>query len=959
MKKFDIKWILILVLVIILAFGLVACGNKGGGENNQEEPEPDPIVDPTKSSPSEFFGALWDSSKSIGATTVNPQTDKIHIGLAMDLSLTSNDVAELDVGIEFGIVADLKAMNTGNDLGDTALMLKAFDKVTGDNWITLWYFLKDKNYIYLQVQDESFKVAFDAYWNDEFSTLLRGVLADDLPFLANAPIKNLLGIINGIAASGGSDWSLDTLVLGNKSKGGNFDGLLAIFGLNLSEILENETVKSILGKNTDTSSLGSILQSMGGVVLDSSGCRKETVNGRTVYTASKLSKTATTLLNGFTNNLFNSISALSLSFGVKDNKIDGLTIAIAGKKDLNNAEIKINITELKIEKVNDNEANNVFGIANKAFKPYAKIAWEGYMDASAWGVKINPNNTAIKIGKVKANLDATIDLVGAGNANATAAQLVITHDVGNGAEKLLTVVYKDGTLTLETDLTKANNQAIAKAALYPLAKLIEKAAVGEVPYAIFKNMATEVLDEMFTYDADDNLTGVNGNFTTISITGVDIATLAKGAFYAIFSDFATGAGDEKPGEAVTKLTTYDGASYIYKSKEYEKGQYAWSLDIAKTAGAVLKAIKYSGTAAQKDKDYSIELSSIAATLKGVFTKATVESVDKSAKADVTAPASVDEMMALFMCTNDGIILDLTRHGLLPLYNANGITDKYIGEGEGKLSEAAAIDEHYYAMPGKAITKANAKAIWAFLTSSAAQPTLTLTDITVGTYYDIDGDKDGIANYVQNSAIAWFLKFINGTTLVEGKTAANVVEALTGTNSGIKITLNRATGGMTCDIKLDGKSTTGYINYTISGTETAYVPTASLVGQTNDDYKVEVELDDEFYALFKANFGMGPTTIIDAPDNYGINNDLYIFANTADYENGAFTAIDYMLAAIIRSGTATAPIYYLVTEEGMEVVTVDIQNGIMTVSGATDPTYNGEWSILGHAYKVIVENTVNP
>lgn len=959
MKKFDIKWILILVLVVILAFGLVACGNKGGGGSEEGGDEPDtPVVDPNKSTPSEFFGALWESSKSIGATTVNPNTDKVHIGLAMDLSLTSNDVAELDVGIEFGIVADLAAMNkTSNpDLGDTALMLKAFDKVTGENWITLWYFLTDKDNIYLEVQKQAFKVSFDAYWNNEFSTLLRGVLADDLPFLAKGPIKNLLGIINGIAASGGSNWSLDTLVLGNKSKGGDFDGLLAVFGLNLSEILENETVKSILGKNTDTSSLGSILQSMGGVVLDSSGCRKETVNGRTVYTASKLSKTATTLLNGFTNNLFNSISALSLSFGVKDNKIDGLTIGIAGKKDLNNAEIKINITDLTIEKATNDTAKNVFGVANKAFKPYAKIAWEGYMDASAWGVKINPNDTAIKIGKVKANLDATIDLVGAGNANATAAQLVITHDVGQGAEKLLTVVYKDGTLTLETDLTKANNQAIAKAALYPLAKLIEKAAVGEVPYAIFKNMATEVLDEMFTYDVDDNLTGVNGNFTTISITGVDIATLAKGAFYAIFSGFATGSNDEKPGEAVTKLTTYDGASYIYKSKEYTKGQYAWSLDIAKTAGAVLKAIKYSGTAAQKDKDYSIELSSIAATLKGVFTKATVESVDKSAKADVTAPASVDEMMALFMCTNDGIILDLTRHGLLPLYNANGITDKYIGEGEGKLSEAAAIDEHYYAMPGKAITKNNAKAIWAFLTGNGTTA-LTLTDITVGTYYDIDGDKDGIANYVQNSAIAWFVKFITGTELVSGKTAANVVEALTGTNSGIKITLNRATGGMTCDIKLDGKSTTGYINYTISGTETAYVPTASLVGQTNDDYMVEVELDDAFYALFKANFGMGPTTSL--ANGHGINNDLYIFANTADYENGAFTAIDYMLAAIIRSGTATAPIYYLVTEEGMEVVTVDIQNGIMTVSGATDPTYNGEWSILGNAYKVIVERTVNP
>ena len=40
MKKFDIKWLLILVLVIVLAFGLVACGNKGGGnETPEEEPK--------------------------------------------------------------------------------------------------------------------------------------------------------------------------------------------------------------------------------------------------------------------------------------------------------------------------------------------------------------------------------------------------------------------------------------------------------------------------------------------------------------------------------------------------------------------------------------------------------------------------------------------------------------------------------------------------------------------------------------------------------------------------------------------------------------------------------------------------------------------------------------------------------------------------------------------------------
>ena len=956
MKKFDIKWILILVLVIILAFGLVACGNKGGGGNEGGGDEPDtPVVDPNKSSPSEFFGALWESSKSIGATAVNPATDKVHIGMAMDLSLTSNDVAELDVGIEFGIVADLAAMNkeTNPDLGDTALMLKAFDKVTGDNWITLWYFIQDEDYLYFQVQDENFKVAFDAYWNDEFSTLLEGVLKMKIDFLK---VDNLLALINGIAKTGGSNWSLDSLILGDRSVG--FNGLLAAFGLDLSEILENDTVKSILGKNTDTSSLGSILQSMGGVVLDSSGCRKETVNGRTVYTASKLSKTATTLLNGFTDNLFNSISALSLSFGVVDNKIDGLTIAITGKKDLNNTEIKINITDLTIEKTT--QASTAVLKKATSYKSYAKIAWEGYMDASAWGVVINPNDQAIAIGKVKAKLDATIDLVGAKETNKTAAQLVITHDIGAGEQKLLTVVYDNLTrkLTLQTDLTIDNNKKIAVAALYPLCKLIKEASVDgddvTVSYGIFKALATEVLAEMFTTDDPKTIADVNASFSTIYVTEVDIATLAKGAFYAIFSDFATGAGDEKPGKVVTDLSTWDGATYIYNSKEYEKGQYAWSLDIAKTAGVVLKAIKYSGTAAQKDKDYSIELSSIAATLKGIFKKATVESVDKSAKADVAAPTNVDEMMALFMCTNDGIMLDLTRHGLLPLYSATtGITTKYIGTGEGKLTEAQAVAQGYYAIPGKMISKNNAKAIWSFLTSSATNPSLVLEGITVGTYYDIDGDKADTAAYVQNSAIQWFVKFMNGTTLLPGMTGANVIEGLTGTNSGIKITLNRATGGMTCDIKLNNKSTTGYINYTISGSETAYVPTATIAdaGTANS---ATCALTDDFYKLFKAAFGMGPTTSL--ANGHGINTDLYYIASAATYvpatatADGYYTAITYTKGAIFFAQNGNDVVAYKVAADG----TITACTAFSWNTDQTVLTVDGQaYDVYGASYKVIV------
>ena len=960
MKKFDIKWLLILVLVIVLAFGLVACGSKGGNETPEEEEE-QTVVDPNKSDAAEFFGTLWEASKSLGAEQVNPQQDKVHIGMAMDISLTSDNVAELDVGVKLGLVADLKAMNTTDNLGDTALMLQAFDKATGDNWITLWYFLKDKDNLYFKVQNQNFKVSFDAYWNAEFSTLLDGLLGQDMSFLKGSE-KSLLALINGIAASGGSEWTLDTLVLGNKTKGGNFGGLLAAFGLDLGELLSS-LPDGLLGKGTDTSSLGSILKAMGGVVVESKECKKiANADGSTTYKAGKLSTTATTLLNGFTDNLFKSVNSFSLQYNVKNGAIDDLVIAIAGKKDLANAEIKIAITELTIKKVTA-ESTTVLGKEN-SYSSYAKIQWEGYMDASAWGIELdpdlNPNTADIKIGKVKINLDATIDLVGAGDANKTAAKLTITNDItatnDDDAEEVLTATYKQNVLTLKTDLSTPNNKAIAVEALSPLCDLIEKASVGEdaiVAYKIFGDMAKEVRKEMFNNVAKPTVANVNADFKSISITGVDIKVLAKGAFYAIFSGFATGSDKEKPA-AATELTTFAGVeyttgtgenaktykdTYVLDGRHYQDGQYAWSLDIKQTAAVVLKAIKYAGTASQKDKDYSIELTSIAATLKSIFKKATIESIEKT-KADVAAPANVDEMMALFMCTNDGILLDLTTHGFLPLYK-DGITTTYITD---TYTPEKAAKDGYYAISGKMISKADALLIWNFLTKKSTTLKLSFESNNADTYVP-DKDKATATEYVDESAISWFVKFIDGTTLINGKTVANVIEYVTGTDSAIKISLNRKDGSMSCDIKLAGSSTTGYIKYTISGTNDALDVTAIDYSATADGNKVVVNLDDKFYALFKAAFGMGPTTTL--ANGHGINTDFYYVASDVDYDTDAkaYDSIAYTKGAIIL---VDATHCYVLDNDGVysALSTYAIADGVLTVNG-TDG-----YTIYGNSYKVV-------
>ena len=976
MKKFDIKWLLILVLVVILAFGLVACGNKGGGSETPEEEEEQKVVDPYKSSASEFFGTLWNASKSLGATEVDPTKDKVHIGAAMDISLTSDNVSELDVGVKFGLVADLASMNKDDgDLGDTALMLQAYDKATDANWITLWYFLneEDRNFIYLRVQDEYFKVNFNAYWNDEFSTLLEGVLTTNYSFLkdgtdsnGNEKHTNILNLINGIAKTGGANWTLDSLILGDKATG--FKGLLYAFGLDLNSLLDSLPASMKGSTSGSENSLGALLTSLGGVVIESKECKKyPNDDGSTTYKAGNVSSMVPTIANPLTDNLFKSIDYLSLSYNVtKKGAIDDFVIAIKGKKDLINTEIKIAITELIIETVNNQDAEKVLGKKTNTYQSYANLHFSGVMDASAWGIVINPNDYPISIGRVTLDIDACLDLVGDYTHNQTVAALTLKND----NVVVLKAVYKDNALVLQANLDNENNKNIAMAALYPLAKWIQEAAVNgddvTVPYKIFGDLADAVLHKtngMFTYDEHDKVDGVNKDFDTIAITGVDIATLAKGAFYAIFSDFATGAGDEKPAKAA-ELTTYDGDTYKLGTIEYKDSQYKWALNIKQTVTTVLKAIKYNGgtETTATDKDYSIELTSIYSTLSKIFKDATLKDVDESKGSEETvkAPASVDEMMALFMCTNDGILLDMTKHGLLPLYK-NGITTKYITS---TYTPAMAADEGYYAIPGKMISKDNAKALWAFFTNP--NPTaLTLTGITVGTYFNPDHanepEKDDLAGYATNSAIAWFVKFIKGTQLTNGKTAANIVGDLTGTNSGLKISLNRKTGHMGCEITLAGSKLSGTAEYKFYGSDdnTIALAKSTFTGapvKTDADYTVT--LNNAFYSLFKAQFGMGANT--DVKVGHGLNKDLYILASDATYvdssdpdELGNFTSITYLHAALIRTNDTTG--YALVTKDGIidEDITINTATeGKITISGTNAGTLAGTYTIKGNAYVVL-------
>ena len=967
MKKFDIKWLLILVLVVVLAFGLVAC-NKDKGSTPSEEPSggEDPTPGPTpvgnKSTPAVFFQELWTASKNIGATQVNPATDKIKISIEGDMEYSSDKVkaGSTDIGMEMGIVLDLPAANASSaTLGDTALKLKFYDKTDANNknWFTVWYFFNDESKIYFQVKNEYFVLGFDAYWNAQFTTLLGEVVNDKtlLSGLNNiTPFKSIMDVVNYIAQSGGADWSLDKLIVG-ETVDNKPTSLLGLFGLNLKDLLNNDIVKSVLKIDTTKDvSLEGVLKTAANIILDKNKVTKEVKGDVTYYTARGLGS-AKGILNGMVDSLL-SYYDIALSFGTDGTKFHGFTIEIFGNKNSYNADLKINITKMEIAKETSAASAALALPAASTFKSNVAFSVAGEMNLADDVVVINPNKVAIGFGTYSIKFNGSLDLVGPVAENKTAAELQIIDGTLTAGTPMLTATYKDRTLSILVDPTNAKAAAIMKAGLPALADLIKKYSTGEgaeVPFALFTTMANDVLTKAFTdYGTDGTCNNLNTTFKGVEVTGVDIATLAKGAFYAIFQNVATHIDEEKGIGAKAELETYAGDVYKLGTKYYKDSQYAWSLNILNVVQAVIGNISYNETS----KDYTLGFENIYTLLSGIFKDAKIQSYSdaacetKSSAADVKKPADVNEMMALFMCTNDGLLKELTNHGILPLYK-DGITTKFLSSA---YTPEMAAEQGYSYISGKMVTKAEALAIWNYICGNTA--TLSALGNTGYTYFNCDADPDKTteAGFVENSLIQWFFKFINGSSVLTnaGTTPADKIAKLAGTGSKIAIDLNKDTGYFGAHIALNGKECNGTFKYDFTGTNTAYVPTMSAdLGSDSGKYTT-VALDNSFYTLFKAAYGQGYNTIIDvAHDNYGINNSIYYAATVETNSSGEVLGYaldaDHKVCVLVD---ATNCVVY--SKDGSLSKTYTLENDVLTIADI------GSFDVYGNAFK-LAQAIVNP
>ena len=721
-------------------------------------------------------------------------------------------------------------------------------------------------------------------------------------------------------------------------------------------MLNNDIVKSVLKIDTTKDvSLEGVLKTAANIILDKNKVTKEVKGDITYYTARGLSS-AKGILNGMVDSLL-SYYDIALSFGTDGTKFHGFTIEIFGNKNSYNADLKINITKMEIAKETSAASAALALPAASTFKSNAAFSVAGEMNLADDVVVINPNDVAIGFGTYSIKFNGSLDLVGPVAENKTAAELQIIDGTLTAGTPMLTATYKDRTLSILVDPTNAKAAAIMKAGLPALADLIKKYSTGEgaeVPFALFTTMANDVLTKAFTdYGTDGTCNNLNTTFKGVEVTGVDIATLAKGAFYAIFQNVATHIDEEKGIGAKAELETYAGDVYKLGTKYYKDSQYAWSLNILNVVQAVIGNISYNETS----KDYTLGFENIYTLLSGIFKDAKLQGYSdegctkNSGGADTIAkPADVNEMMALFMCTNDGLLKELTNHGILPLYK-DGITTKFLSSA---YTPEMAAEQGYSYISGKMVTKAEALAIWNYICGNTA--TLSALGNTGYTYFNCDADPDKTteAGFVENSLIQWFFKFINGSSVLTnaGTTPADKIAKLAGTGSKIAIDLNKDTGYFGAHITLNGKECNGTFKYDFTGTNTAYVPTMSAdLGSDSGKYTT-VALDNSFYTLFKAAYGQGYGTIIDvAHDNYGINNSIYYAATVETNSSGEVLgyALDADHKVCVLVDETNCVVY---SKDGSLSKTYTLANDVLTITDI------GSFDVYGNAFK-LAQAIVNP
>ena len=570
MKKFSIKTLIVLMLVLVLCFSLVACGEK---KDPTPEPDdntsctrhvdrrpkdgkcdncgadmggttPDTPVDPDQPAgygAAQFFQGLWDSAATIGSEEISSKDD-IALDLGLNLAIGKDGENLLDLGIELGIVLDRT-----NDGANSAAKVKLYNHDDMGNWLTLYFFLNDPYYIYADWADQSLKIGVDFGFNKDWAATINDVVGMEL--IGGMSITELLeSIIDGF----GDDWNLDGLI----------NSLTGLLGLNLGDLLKSDTVAGILPMINPI--LGSLAENMGiedfeGIDVDALADSDSIVLdllkgvGPVLFPVVSVDEDTHTYKAGLDfgpNGLLGAVSSLltGLPMGLgdvlqnlnevafeyqtdADGAIDNFAILVGVDTDDEPLSVEIGFNEVSITGVD--AADNTFGIDKKDYKDEFNFNLALDLELTEGALVLYGNDLA---GDFRLELNGMVDLVNVENNN-TAAELVLT----DGDKQLGRVTYADGTLALELDATDKNVK-LALAELLPMAvnalasseDVNLQAAAVAVANAVYTTDfadAAAVKDAYATkHNGGTSAFVVDETFKGVALTGVELVNLFTGLF---------------------------------------------------------------------------------------------------------------------------------------------------------------------------------------------------------------------------------------------------------------------------------------------------------------------------------------------------------------------------------------------------------------------------------------------
>ncbi len=540
MKKFNFKTLIILMMVLVLAFALVACGDKDPNPDGPDKPDP-PVVD--EFTAADYFTTLWDLSGDIGGDTIGDKDNvAIHAGLEVGINLVNSlgKVQQgLDLGIGLDLVLDRNPDNDGTNGANnaTALRINAYDP-TGDNFATAYFFMNDPYAIYFDYAGQNLKLEFD-YKNDTFLGSFNNLVFND-KLLGGKTINDLL---TAFTKDMGANWSLDTLI----------SSVLGIFDLDVSALEQyNETAVMVVGAPLVKDGKLNIKD-----ILTSDTASNLFVNSKTAtkdgttVNKTEIDSEILTFASGLVDSLLPGLGdllkglKLGLEYSITDNALDyfvlNAELSKVTAKDVNGKEvhpaISLKITDLEI----GNAGNDEIKLAGDNYS--TDLYFDNKIDLALDGLTLNLGevlegaptlvleDTTLTLGLVgKLDLKNVED-------NGTAANLFLAI---NGAH-LIDLTYNNGILGLAVNRdVKIGDVAVIDTIVAlggPALKGMMDSYIAQVEQdpTVANGLLDILVEAVSTGVFNEDWTALDDNFKGVVLTNIDLVPLFQTGVDAIIN----------------------------------------------------------------------------------------------------------------------------------------------------------------------------------------------------------------------------------------------------------------------------------------------------------------------------------------------------------------------------------------------------------------------------------------